>query len=96
MEGDALDAEGAVGDGRQVHDEHADDLREPQRGDAEVVAAEPQHGDGDEQPEDRGHEAPGDDREPERRMDDREGPDDVLKDPHHFLLAAGSTHRAET
>ena len=89
MERDALDAEGTVGDGRQVHDEHADDFREPERGDAEVVAAEPQHRDGDEQPEDRGYEAAGDDGEPERRVDDREGPDDVFKDPHHFLLGGG-------
>ena len=89
MAGNALDAERAVGDGRGVDDEHADDFRKAQGGYAEVVAAEPQHGDGDEQPEDRGHEAPGDDREPERRMDDREGPDDVLKDPHHFLLGGG-------
>ncbi len=61
MEGDALDAQRAVGDGRQVDDEHADDLRKTKGGDAQIVAAEPQHGDGDEEPENGGHETGGHD-----------------------------------
>ena len=84
--GDALDAQGAVGDGGGVHDEHADDLGETEGSDAQIVAAEAQHRDADDEGEERGHHAAKDDGEPERRMQGGEGRQDLLDEPHHFLL----------
>ena len=84
--GDALDAQRAVGDGGGVHDEHADDLGEAERGDTKVVAAQAQDGDADEKREQRGHHAAEDHREPERRIQVGQRGQDLLDEPHHFLL----------
>ena len=81
-----FDAQGAVGDGGGVHDEHADDLGEAEGRNAEVVAAEAQHRDADDEGEERSHHAAEDDGEPERRVQGGEGRQYLLDEPHHFLL----------
>ena len=69
-----------------VDDEHADDLRKAQRGDAEVVIPQAQLGHGDDEGKEHGHHAPGQHRHPEGRMQDGERPDDGIEYPHHLLL----------
>ena len=84
--GNALEPQRAVGDRGDVGKDDADDLRETERGDAQVVAAEPQHRQGDHQPQQRRGQAAGQHRDKEGRMHDGERPDDWFQDVHHFLL----------
>ena len=84
--GDALDAQRAVGDGGGVHDEHADDLREAEGRDAQVVAAEAQNRDADDEGEERGHHTAEDDGDPERSVQGGKGRQYLLDEPHHLLL----------
>ena len=82
----ALDAQGAVGHGRGVDDEHADDFSKAQGGDAQIVVAQAQHGHGNEKGENHGDKAAGQHGSPEGSEQFGERPDDGLQNPHHFLL----------
>ena len=86
VRGYALDAQGTVGDGGGVDDEHPDDLGETERGYAEVVIPKPQHGNGDKKGKYGGDYSAGQHRRPEGREQLGEGPDYGFKNPHHFLL----------
>ena len=87
--GQALDAQGPVGDGRQVDDKHPDDFGKAQGGDAEIVAAQAQHGKADEQGDEGRRQTAEHDGYPERSMQHGKGPHDGIDEPHHFLLGGG-------
>ena len=86
---DALQAQGAVRQRREVRDEDADDLGEAQRGDAEVVASEGQDRQGH-QPAEEGRRQPcGEDGDQEGGVHVQEPREDGVQYPHGLLLGRG-------